>query len=154
MLLTPQGAPFTQDGAADLARRGAVSLVCGRYEGFDERVRHFADAELSIGDFVLTGGEVAAMAVLEAVVRLIPGVLGNSDSPREESFSSECAGLLEYPQYTRPAEFRGHDVPDVLRSGDHARIADWRREQSLARTRQRRPDLLPPGPRRKSSDDP
>jgi tRNA (guanine37-N1)-methyltransferase len=94
------------------------------------------------------------MAVLESVVRLIPGVLGNSDSPREESFSSECSGLLEYPQYTRPAEFRGHDVPEVLRSGDHGRIAEWRREQSIDRTRQRRPDLLGPGTRGGSSEDP
>jgi tRNA (guanine37-N1)-methyltransferase len=142
VLLTPQGAPFTQATAAELAQQSALSLVCGRYEGFDERVRHFVDAELSVGDFVLTGGEVAAMAVLEAVVRLLPGVLGNSDSPREESFSSDCGGLLEYPQYTRPAEFRGHDVPEVLRSGDHGRIAEWRQAQSRARTEQRRPDLV------------
>jgi len=153
VLLSPQGARFTQAWAADLAQRSSVTLICGRYEGFDERVRHFVDAELSLGDFVLTGGEVAAMAVLEAMVRLIPGVLGNSDSPREESFSSECSGLLEYPQYTRPAGFRGHDVPEVLRSGDHGRIAEWRREQSLDRTRQRRPDLLGPGPRGGSSKD-
>jgi tRNA (guanine37-N1)-methyltransferase len=154
VLLTPQGAPFTQAQAAELAERPAVSLVCGRYEGFDERVRHFVDAELSVGDYVLTGGEVAAMAVLEAMVRLIPGVLGNSDSPREESFSSECGGLLEYPQYTRPAGFRGHEVPEVLRSGDHGRIAEWRREQSLARTRSRRPALLGPGSGPEESEDP
>jgi tRNA (guanine37-N1)-methyltransferase len=154
VLLTPQGVPFTQELAADLAQRSAITLVCGRYEGFDERVRHFVDTELSVGDFVLTGGEVAAMAVLEAVVRLIPGVLGNADSPREESFSSACHGLLEYPQYTRPAEFRGHEVPEVLRSGDHRRIADWRREQSLARTRERRPDLVGRSSRSGSSDEP
>ncbi|HEY4156946.1 MAG TPA: tRNA (guanosine(37)-N1)-methyltransferase TrmD, partial [Polyangiaceae bacterium] len=114
---------------------------CGRYEGFDERVRHFVDEEISLGDFVLTGGEVAAMCVVEAIIRLLPGVLGNAESPREESFSAECDGLLEYPHYTRPATFRGLDVPEVLRSGDHERVKVWRREQSELRTRERRPDL-------------
>jgi tRNA (guanine37-N1)-methyltransferase len=120
----------------------ALLLVCGRYEGFDERVRSFVDAELSLGDFVLTGGEVAAMAIIEACVRLLPGVLGNLDSVREESFSDECGGLLEYPQYTRPQSFRGLEVPEVLRSGDHAKIAAWRQQQAVSRTRERRPDLL------------
>jgi tRNA (guanine37-N1)-methyltransferase len=142
VLLTPQGAPFCQRAARQLVRKQAVSLVCGRYEGFDERVRHFVDQELSLGDFVLAGGEVAAMAVLEACVRLLPGVLGNSASTQEESFSDACGGLLEYPQYTRPLEYRGLGVPEVLRSGDHGRIAAWRREQTLARTRGRRPELL------------
>jgi tRNA (guanine37-N1)-methyltransferase len=119
-------------------------LVCGRYEGFDERVRQFVDEELSLGDFVMTGGEVAAMAIIEACVRLLPGVLGNEESAREESFSAAQGGLLEYPQYTRPAIYRDLEVPDVLRSGDHARIEAWRREQALARTHQRRSDLLAP----------
>jgi tRNA (guanine37-N1)-methyltransferase len=139
VLLTPQGAPFTQRAADRLAREPAIALVCGRYEGFDERVRGFVDEELSLGDFVMTGGEVAAMAVIEATVRLLPGVLGNADSVREESHGDE--GLLEYPQYTRPAEFRGQGVPDVLKNGNHAEITRWRREQALARTQARRPDL-------------
>ena len=119
-------------------------LVCGRYEGFDERVRHFVDEELSLGDFVMTGGEVAAMAIIEACVRLLPGVLGNEESAREESFSAAQGGMLEYPQYTRPAIYRDLEVPDVLKSGDHARIEAWRREQALARTHRRRSDLLAP----------
>jgi tRNA (guanine37-N1)-methyltransferase len=143
MLLTPQGARFNQARARDLSALPALMLVCGRYEGFDERVRHFVDEELSIGDFVLTGGETAAMCVIEATIRLIEGVLGNEDSTREESFSPDCGGLLEYPHYTRPVSFRGYDVPEVLRGGDHARIAAWRREQSRARTELRRPDLAP-----------
>lgn len=142
VLLTPQGTPFRQRRATELAREEAVTLVCGRYEGFDDRVRSFVDEELSLGDFVLTGGEVAAMAVVEAVVRLLPGVLGNAASVSEESFSPECGGLLEYPQYTRPASFRGLDVPEILRGGDHAKIAAWRQEQSRSRTEQRRPDLV------------
>jgi tRNA (guanine37-N1)-methyltransferase len=117
-------------------------LVCGRYEGFDERIRGFVDEELSLGDFVMTGGEVAAMAVIESTVRLIPGVLGNAESIREESHGE--GGLLEYPQYTRPAEFRGATVPEVLAGGNHAEIAKWRAAQSLERTRERRPDLLSP----------
>ena len=116
------------------------SLICGRYEGIDQRVSdHLADAEMSIGDFVLSGGEVAALAVVEAVARLVPGVMGNAMSAAEESFSE---GLLEYPQYTRPATFRGWDVPEVLRSGDHGLVRRWRHAQSLRRTLQRRPDLI------------
>ncbi|MFW5920879.1 MAG: tRNA (guanosine(37)-N1)-methyltransferase TrmD [Polyangiales bacterium] len=139
VLLTPQGAPMTQARAARFSGLGAVTLVCGRYEGFDERVRALVDEEVSIGDFVLFGGEVAAMAIVEATARLLPGVLGNEGSLSEES---HAAGLLEYPQYTRPAVFRGMEVPAVLRSGDHAAIARWRRKEALRRTRARRPDLL------------
>jgi tRNA (guanine37-N1)-methyltransferase len=141
VLLTPQGAPFVQPIAARFSTTPAVMLVCGRYEGFDERIRGFVDEEVSLGDFVMTGGEVAAMAVIEASVRLIPGVLGNEDSTREESHGE--GGLLEYPHYTRPAEFRGQPVPEVLASGNHAHIAEWRKAQSLERTLARRPDLLP-----------
>ncbi len=142
VLLTPQGAPFSQTGARSLAEREAMILVCGRYEGFDERVRHFVDEELSLGDFVLTGGEVAAMCVVEACIRLLPGVLGNTESISEESFSPVCGGLLEYPQYTRPVTFRDLEVPEVLRSGDHEKVRAWRSAASAERTRQRRPDLL------------
>jgi len=144
VLLTPQGRRFRQADAHHLSGLPAVMLVCGRYEGFDERVRSFVDDEISLGDFVLSGGEVAAMAVIEACVRLIPGVLGNDASISEESHSPSNDGLLEYPQYTRPAEFRGLKVEPVLLSGDHARIAAWRRQQSLLRTRARRPELLDP----------
>jgi tRNA (guanine37-N1)-methyltransferase len=140
VLLTPQGAPFTQAKARELAARPAVMLVCGRYEGFDERVRSYVAEEISLGDFVMTGGEVAAMAVLEACVRLLPGVLGNESSTVEESHAPEV-GLLEYPQYTRPAEFRGTAVPSVLTGGNHAEIARWRRSEAEERTRVRRPDL-------------
>ncbi len=143
VLLTPQGEPFRQPVAQRLVQQERLVLVCGRYEGFDERVRDFVDAELSLGDFVLTGGEVAAMAIIEACVRLLPGVLGNAQSSAEESFSPSCGGLLEYPQYTRPASFRGRDVPEVLKSGDHQRIETWRRTQATERTRRRRPDLVP-----------
>ncbi|HET9932532.1 MAG TPA: tRNA (guanosine(37)-N1)-methyltransferase TrmD, partial [Polyangiaceae bacterium] len=142
VLLTPQGARFDQSAARRMASYESMVLVCGRYEGFDERVRYFVDEEVSIGDFVLTGGEIPAMCVVEAVVRLLPGVLGNAESTSEESFSPVCGGLLEYPQYTRPASFRGHEVPKVLVSGDHAKIAEWRKEQSRLRTAERRPDLL------------
>jgi tRNA (guanine37-N1)-methyltransferase len=142
VLMTPQGERLTQSVVAELAREPALTLICGRYEGFDERTRDFVGREISLGDFVLTGGEIAAMAVIEACVRLLPGVLGNEASPSEESFSADWGGLLEYPQYTRPVEFRGRGVPDVLKSGDHARIAAWRREQALSRTRARRPDLI------------
>jgi tRNA (guanine37-N1)-methyltransferase len=142
ILLAPGGRRFDQESARDLAARPGFSLLCGRYEGVDERVRdHLVDDEVSIGDFVLAGGEVAAMAVLEAVGRLVPGVMGNDASAADESFTHD---LLEYPHYTRPAEFRGWEVPEVLRSGDHARIARWRRAQALARTLARRPDLLEP----------
>ena len=133
----------------ELAGVGGFSLLCGRYEGVDERVReHLCDGELSIGDFVLAGGEVAAMVVLEAVGRLVPGVMGNEASADDESFSD---GLLEYPQYTRPADFRGWAVPEVLRCGDHGRVARWRRAQALRRTLDRRPDLIdgPGRPRRR-----
>lgn len=138
--LGPAGTPLTQSIARSLAEGPGLTLLCGRYEGIDDRiVSNVCDGELSVGDVVLNGGEVAAMMVIEAVGRLIPGVMGNASSGEDESFSD---GLLEYPQYTRPAEFRGWAVPDVLRSGDHARVERWRRAQSLARTRDRRPDLI------------
>jgi tRNA (guanine37-N1)-methyltransferase len=140
ILMTPQGERFDQGAARDLAGEETLVFVCGRYEGIDERVReHITGRELSLGDFVLAGGELAAAAVLEAIVRLLPGVLGNEESLNEESFESP---MLEYPQYTRPASFRGWDVPEVLTSGDHGRISQWRKEQALKRTRERRPDLL------------
>jgi len=140
LLLSPGGRRFDQGWAHELAAGDGFSLLCGRYEGVDQRVvDHLCDGELSIGDFVLGGGEVAAMVVVETVVRLIPGVMGNAESATDESFTS---GLLEYPQYTRPAEYRGWPVPEVLRSGDHARIARWRLAAALDRTRRARPDLL------------
>ena len=140
LYLSPEGRRFDQAMAAELARGGGFSLLCGRYEGVDQRVRdHLVDGEVSVGDFVLSGGEVGALAVLEAAARLVPGVLGNRDSAADESFAD---GLLEYPHYTRPADFRGWAVPEVLCSGDHARIARWRRAQALARTLARRPDLI------------
>jgi tRNA (guanine37-N1)-methyltransferase len=140
VLLGPAGRRFDQEVAHQLAALDGFSLLCGRYEGVDERVRqHLVDDELSIGDYVLAGGEAAALVVIEAVARLVPGVLGNEASADDESFSD---GLLEYPHYTRPADFRGWDVPEVLRSGDHGRIARWRRAQALVRTAERRPDLI------------
>jgi tRNA (guanine37-N1)-methyltransferase len=140
LYLSPAGRRFDQSIARELVDGPGFSLLCGRYEGVDERVReHLVDGELSIGDYVLGGGEVAAMVVLEAVARLVPGVMGNETSADDESFSN---GLLEYPHYTRPAELRGWSVPDVLRSGDHARIERWRRAQALARTIEHRPDLI------------
>jgi tRNA (guanine37-N1)-methyltransferase len=140
LYLNPAGRRFDQAWARELAAGDGFSLLCGRYEGVDERVReHLVDGELSIGDYVVGGGEVAAMVVLEAVARLVPGVMGNEASGDDESFTD---GLLEYPHYTRPAEFRGWAVPEVLRSGDHAAVARWRRAQALARTRRERPDLL------------
>ncbi|HUT78874.1 MAG TPA: tRNA (guanosine(37)-N1)-methyltransferase TrmD [Polyangia bacterium] len=139
VLLTPQGRPLTQADAARLAGLEGLILMCGRYEGVDERVRAWFDEEISLGDFVLNGGEVAAMAVIEAVSRLLPGVLGNAESVREESFN---AGMLEYPQYTRPEVLDGVCVPQVLLSGDHGRVARWRRGQALVRTKRRRPELL------------
>jgi len=140
LLLDAGGRRFDQGVAAELATGQGFSLVCGRYEGVDERVReHLVDYALSIGDFVLAGGEAAALVVVEAVTRLVPGVMGNEESAAVESFAD---GLLEHPQYTRPADFRGWEVPDVLRSGDHARVALWRQAQSLARTMQQRPDLM------------
>ena len=139
ILLAPQGRVFNQREAFRLAQQQSLVLICGRYEGVDERVKAFVDEELSVGDYTLSGGELAAMAVIDAVSRLIPGVLGNEDSPVDESFSH---GLLEYPQYTRPEIFRGMRVPQVLLSGDHERIRRWRREKMIELTRQRRPDLL------------
>jgi tRNA (guanine37-N1)-methyltransferase len=140
LLMTPQGAPFRQSDAQALSREEGLIFVCGRYEGFDERIRYMVDAEYSLGDFVLTGGELAAMVMIDAVSRLIPGVLGSSGSALGDSFAD---GLLEYPHYTRPVEFEGRRVPEVLLSGNHAEIARWRRRQQLKRTLQRRPDLLP-----------
>lgn len=139
VLLAAQGVPFTQARAEALAVEPSLLLVCGRYEGVDARVRAFVDEELSIGDYVLSGGELAALVVLDAVVRLLPGVLGNAASPADESFTT---GVLEYPQYTRPIDFRGAVVPEVLRAGDHGAIARWRRQESLRATFERRPDLL------------
>ena len=139
-LLGPGGRRFDQEMAAELAALDGFSMICGRYEGVDHRVaEHLVDAELSVGDIVLNGGEVAACLVIEAVSRLVPGAMGNAASPLNESFA---AGLLEEPQFTRPAEFRGWAVPDVLRSGDHARIARWKRAQALHRTLHSRPDLI------------
>lgn len=139
-LASPGGRPFNQSMAAELAADGDVIILCGRYEGIDERVRALYSAtEFSIGDYVMTGGEIAAMVVLDAVSRLVPGVLGSDESAGEESFSD---GLLEYPQYTRPPEFRGLKVPAMLLSGNHSEIARWRKEQSLQKTRTVRPDLL------------
>jgi tRNA (guanine37-N1)-methyltransferase len=142
ILLTPQGKRFTQADARRLAEKPRLCLTCGRYEGFDERVRSFVDEELSLGDFVVTGGEIPAMCMLEAVIRLLPSVLGNDDSAREESFSEECQGLLEYPHYTRPVSFRGLEVPEVLRGGDHAKIKRYREEQARLRSAERRPELV------------
>jgi len=140
ILLTPQGRVFTQKVATELAAHPRLALICGRYEGVDERIRqHLATDEISIGDYVLTGGELPAMILIDAVARLIPGVLGDPDGAADDS---HAAGLLEYPHYTRPPEFRGWRVPEILLSGDHAKIAKWRREQSLLRTLERRPDLL------------
>ncbi len=140
VLLTPQGRVFQQADAERLAGEERFALICGHYEGFDERIsEHLATEELSIGDFVLTGGELAAMVVIDAVARLLPGVLGSDESAAADSHAS---GLLQHPQYTRPAEFRGWTVPDVLLSGDHQAVDRWRRRQSLQRTLQRRPDLL------------
>jgi tRNA (guanine37-N1)-methyltransferase len=139
-LLSAAGTPFDQATARRLASNAGFSLLCGRYEGVDQRVAdHLCDGELSVGDYVLAGGEAAALVVVDAVARLVPGVMGNEQSAVDESFVD---GRLEYPQYTRPADFRGHEVPGVLRSGDHALIARWRRAQALLRTLDRRPDLL------------
>ena len=140
ILLTPQGQKFDQAKAADLSKEKRLILISGRYEGFDERIRIGLDAEqISIGDYVLSGGELAAMVIIDAVVRLLAGALGGEDSSRDDTFSE---GLLEYPQYTRPEVFHGMKVPDILLSGDHAKIADWRRQQALERTKKHRPDLL------------
>jgi tRNA (guanine37-N1)-methyltransferase len=139
ILLSPQGTPLTQRKVVELAAKEALVLVCGRYEGIDERVQVFVDEEVSIGDYILSGGEAAALVVIDAVARLIPGVVGRKESTEEESFSD---GLLEYPHYTRPEEFQGLHVPEVLLSGNHAEIVRWRRRQALLRTHNRRPDLL------------
>ena len=140
VLLTPQGRPLTQTLAGELAREERLILLCGRYEGVDERVReHLADDEISIGDYVLSGGEIPAMVLVDALVRLLPGALGSAASLQDESHQG---GLLEYPQYTRPPEFRGWPVPEILLGGDHAAVDRWRREERIRRTAARRPDLL------------
>jgi len=140
ILLTPQGQKFDQAKAVDLSKEKRLILIAGRYEGFDERIRIGLGADqISIGDYVLSGGELPAMIIIDAVVRLLTGALGDEDSPKDDSFS---AGLLEYPQYTRPEVFRDMKVPDILLSGDHAKIAEWRRRQALERTKKWRPDLL------------
>jgi len=140
ILMTPQGETFNQKIAAELAGKKQIIVICGRYEGVDERIRtHLVDREISIGDFILTGGELSALVLIDAVSRLVPGVLGNIESICSESFAN---GLLEYPQYTRPADYKNWQVPDVLMSGNHAEIEIWRRRESLKRTYKRRPDLL------------
>jgi len=139
LLMSPQGKQFDQKMARELAQEQCLAIICGHYEGFDERIRALADAEISIGDYVLTGGEIPAMVVIDAVCRLLPGVLGESESPLTDSFYN---GLLEYPQYTRPREFRGMPVPETLLSGDHEEIRKWRRKEALRRTWQRRSELL------------
>lgn len=139
LLLSPQGPLFNQDKARELAARRHLLLICGHYEGVDDRLRHYIDEELSIGDYILTGGESPALVVADAVTRLLPGVLGGEGATEKESFHT---GLLEYPHYTRPREFEGHEVPEALLSGDHRRIAQWRRQEALRRTAALRPDLL------------
>lgn len=140
ILMSPQGRRLTDQVVRELAREPRLILICGHYEGYDERIReHLANDEISIGDYVLTGGELPALVIIDSVARMLPGVLGNGDSAKEDSFAQ---GLLEYPQYTRPSEFRGWPVPEVLLSGHHAQIAVWRRRQALRRTWLRRPDLL------------
>ncbi len=138
VLLSPRGKVLTQSKARELSGLDRIALVCGHYEGVDERVIHYVDEELSIGDYVLTGGEIAALVILDTVFRLVPGVLGNAESIEEESFDR---GLIEYPQYTRPPDFEGHVVPEILLSGNHGEIKRWRLDQSLRLTRTRRPDL-------------
>lgn len=139
ILLTPQGRRYDQTLAKELAKKDRIVLICGHYEGFDERVRTLVDQEISIGDYVLTGGEIGSMAIVDSVVRLLPGVLSSDESFEEDSFFH---GLLEYPQYTKPRSFLGMDVPEVLINGNHQEIDKWRREQALKRTAERRPDLL------------
>lgn len=143
LLMSPQGKTFQQADAERFSRESGLIFVCGRYEGFDERIRSLVDEEVSLGDFVLTGGELAAATIIDATARLVPGVLGAAGSALGDSFSD---GLLEYPQYTRPAEFNGVSVPDVLTSGNHQRIATWRRHEQLRRTLERRPELLETAP--------
>lgn len=139
ILMDPAGRRFDQDFAMELAQEGHLTFICGHYEGYDERIRQLVTDEASLGDYVLTGGELAAMVMVDATVRFVPGVLGNMSSPMGDSFSN---GLLEYPQYTRPADFRGMKVPEVLTSGNHEKIREWRMRESLKRTLERRPDLL------------
>lgn len=139
LMMTPRGKKYAQIDAKRLSDQEHLIILCGHYEGFDERILTIVDEEISMGDFVLTGGEIPAMAIVDSIIRLIPGVLGHSDSAHDESFS---AGLLEYPQYTRPEDFRGMKVPDVLKGGNHAEIEKWRRAQAVAKTRQSRPDLI------------
>ncbi len=139
ILLSPQGTLFSQKKARTLAELNHLVLICGHYEGFDERLRHYIDEELSIGDYILTGGEIPALVIIDAVTRLVPGVLGGEGAAADESFQT---GLLEHPHYTRPRVFEGHEVPEVLLSGDHERIARWRHEQALRRTIMMRPDLI------------
>jgi tRNA (guanine37-N1)-methyltransferase len=139
ILMTPQGKTFNQKIAKDLSKYKTIVLICGRYEGFDERVRTLVDMEISIGDFVLTGGEIPALAVLDTVARLVPGVVGKSESLEQESFSEH---MLEYPHYTRPEVYKKMKVPEVLRTGNHAKINEWRKAEALKRTKKRRPDLL------------
>lgn len=140
VLMTPQGRVFDQELAVELAKEARLAVICGRYEGVDERVReHLATVEISVGDYVLTGGELPALMLIDAVGRLLPGVLGDENASLRDSHGR---GLLEYPHYTRPVQFRGWEVPEVLRSGDHKRVADWRRRESLLRTARRRPDLI------------
>jgi len=140
ILLTPQGQKFTQAKAVELSKENRLILIAGKYEGFDERIRIGLGAEqVSVGDYVLNGGELAAMVIIDTVVRLLPGALGDEDSPRDESFSN---GLLEYPQYTKPEAFRNMKVPDILLSGNHAKIAQWRHQQAIERTKKNRPDLI------------
>lgn len=139
ILLSPQGKVFSQKTAGDLSVNKHIILICGHYEGFDERIRRLVDEEVSIGDYVLTGGEIPAIVIVDSVVRLLPGVVGNKESVKDESFSNN---LLEYPQYTRPADYKGMKVPEVLLSGNHAEIKKWRDDQSRKRTKKRRPDLV------------
>ena len=139
LLMTPRGKQYSQVTAKQLSLEESLVIICGHYEGFDERIMAIVDQEISMGDFVLTGGEIPAMAVIDSVVRLIPGVLGDEQSNKDESFS---AGLLEYPQYTRPDDFEGQKVPEVLKQGNHAEIAKWRKEQALQKTQASRPDLI------------
>lgn len=138
ILLTPQGQVYKQETARQLAKEASFVLICGHYEGFDERIREYVDLEISIGDYVLTGGEIPAQVLVDSVARLLPGVLGDDESSTEESFEN---GLLEYPQYTRPEEYEGKRVPDILLSGNHPKIEAWKKEQAKARTKARRPDL-------------
>jgi len=139
ILLTPQGKTFKQKRAEEISRLEQIVLICGHYEGFDERVRELVDEEISVGDYVLTGGELAAMVVTDAVVRLIPGVVGNIESTKDESFSADG---LEYPQYTKPVEYKGKKVPEILLSGNHAKIKEWRKKKAVEKTKKIRPDLL------------